>query len=72
MAAAATKGTLRGKTLTLDEPVPRLDGRRVRVILEPTEDEGEVRPDEQAGAWREWVDHGPQGPIDEGEPPEFP
>jgi hypothetical protein len=72
MADAATKGMLRGRTVTLDEPVPGLDGRRVHVILEPADDEVELRPDEQAAAWREWVEHGPQGPIDEGETPELP
>ena len=28
-------GTVRGNTIALDEPVPPLEGRRVRVILEP-------------------------------------
>ena len=64
--AAEVTGTVHGKTVTLDEPVPPLEGRRVRVSLEPlvlpTEDLLTV--DEQMSLLREWAARGPQGPID--------
>lgn len=71
--AAAREGTLHGTTITLDSAIPPLEGRRVRVVIEPL-DEGEVvlPPDQQARLWQAWVEHGPQGPIDEDEEPEFP
>jgi len=70
---AALEGTLHGNTITLDSVVPPLEGRRVRVVIEPL-DEGEVTltPNQQAQLWRTWVEHGPQGPIDEDDEPEFP
>ncbi|MEO8185698.1 MAG: hypothetical protein ABI895_43390 [Deltaproteobacteria bacterium] len=72
MADAAVTGVLHGNTITLDAPVPRLDGRRVRVILAPEDRDVLLGVDEQARLWTEWVQRGPQGPIeDEGEP-EFP
>ncbi len=71
--AAALTGRVRGNVITLDEPLPPLEGRRVRVSVEPLSDETRRRSDsEKAELWRIWVDRGPQGPIeDEGEP-EFP
>ena len=71
--AAAREGTLHGNMITLDSAVPPLEGRRVRVVIEPL-DEGEIilPPDQQAQLWQEWVERGPQGPIDEDEEPEFP
>jgi len=70
---AALAGTLHGNTITLDSAVPPLEGRRVRVVIEPL-DEGEVTltPNQQAQLWRAWVERGPQGPIAEDEEPEFP
>lgn len=35
-------GVLQGNVLTLDEWVPRLDGRRVRVSLEPLDEAAET------------------------------
>lgn len=69
----ALEGTLYGNTITLDSAVPPLEGRRVRVVIEPL-DEGEVilSPNQQAQLWQAWVERGPQGPIDEDEAPEFP
>jgi hypothetical protein len=72
MANAAATGLLQGRTIMLDEPVPPLDGQRVRVIIVPADDDTELTAREQAPLWEEWVRMGPQGPIeDEGEP-EFP
>ncbi len=66
-------GTLQGNVVTLDQAVPPLEGRRVRVVLEPLNDsEPELSADEQARIWKAWVDHGPQGPIDDEGEPEFP
>jgi len=63
---AALAGTLYINTITLDSAVPPLEGRRVRVVIEPL-DEGEVilSPNQQAELWRTWVERGPQVPIDE-------
>ena len=58
-------GVVRGTTITLDEPVPQLDGQRVRVKLEvvPTLD-SEPSVDEQSRLLRDWAQSGPQGPLD--------
>jgi len=72
MADAAVTGVLRGNTITLDAPVPPLEGRRVRVIIAPEDVEVSLSNKEQAHLWDEWSRQGPQGPLeDEGEP-EFP
>lgn len=58
-------GWLHGKTITLETTSPPLEGKRVRVKIEPAEDsEAVLSPDEQARLWQEWVDHGPHGPIE--------
>jgi len=72
MADAAVTGVLHGNTITLDAPVPPLDGRRVRVILAPEERDIVLAQDEQTRLWSEWVQHGPQGPIEDDGDPEFP
>ncbi len=70
--AAALTGRVRGNVITLDEPLPPLEGRRVRVSVEPLSDETRLSDEEKSELWRLWVERGPQGPIeDEGEP-EFP
>ncbi len=60
-----TTGTLHGTTITLDAPVPPLEGRRVRVILEslPAE-EAPLAREEQDRLLREWAATGPQGPLE--------
>ena len=63
-------GLVKGQTIALDERVPELEGKRVRVLVEPAEENG-PKPD-QAAIWREWVERGPQGPIDDDGVPEFP
>lgn len=72
MANAASTGVLHGNTITLDAPVPPLEGQRVRVLIALADDDLELRPEQQAEAWRHWVTHGPQGPIDDDDEPEFP
>jgi hypothetical protein len=61
--AAALKGRLQGKTITLETTVPPLEGKDVRVLIEPLEEEIELSPEQHAELWREWVRRGPQGPI---------
>jgi hypothetical protein len=69
MEQLALTGILHGNTITLDLPVPALDGRRVFVILAAEELEMVLRGDEQASLWNEWALRGPQGPIeDDGQP----
>jgi hypothetical protein len=60
----AVTGVLHGATITLDAPLPPLDGRRVRVIIEPVE-ERELSAAENAALLREWAARGPQGPIED-------
>ena len=68
----AVLGHVHGKTITLEKAIPRFDGRRVRVLLEPVEDDVQIEHKDQVRLWQEWLDRGPQGPIaDDGEP-EFP
>jgi hypothetical protein len=72
MADAAVTGVLHGKTITLDDPVPPLDGRRVRVFIAPEDREIALAADEQARLWDDWAREGPQGPIEDDGEPEFP
>jgi hypothetical protein len=61
----AVTGVVRGQTIALDEPVPRLEGQRVRVTLEGVPSvESELSVDEQSRLLREWAQRGPQGPLD--------
>lgn len=65
--SAEVTGTVRGNTITLDEAIPPLEGRRIRVSLEPLADPDQVlTADEQARLLREWAASGPQGPLDAG------
>jgi hypothetical protein len=68
----ATTGLLRGKTLELEEPVPEMEGKRVRVVLEALDDDVPLSLEEQREIWRQWVEHGPQGPIENDEDTELP
>ena len=62
----ARTGCVHGNTVTLDSPVPALEGVRVRVVLEPVNDtDAALKPDAQAHLWSEWVSNGPQGPLEE-------
>jgi hypothetical protein len=65
--ANAARGVLNGATITLDAPVPPLDGQRVRVVIEPETENHDLTPAENAALLREWAKHGPQGPIDDDE-----
>ena len=59
-----TRGVVHGRQVELEGPVPNLEGRRVRVRLELLEGEHTLSAAEQAQLWREWVESGPQGPIE--------
>jgi hypothetical protein len=63
----AITGVINGTTITLDAPVPPLDGQRVRVIVEPADDDVDLSPAENVELLREWAAHGPQGPIEGGD-----
>jgi hypothetical protein len=72
MASAAVTGILHGNTITLDGPVPPLEGQRVRIVIALMDEEIELAPGEQSNAWKEWITGGPQGPIEDDGEPEFP
>lgn len=72
-AMTSRQGTVHGNTITLDTAIPPLEGKRVLVLIEPLGGgEKKLAPETQSRLWQEWVEKGPQGPIeDEGEA-EFP
>ena len=72
MADAAATGLLQGQTITLDAPVPPLDGQRVHVIITPANETDALSGEEQARFWAGWVRTGPKGPIEDDEEPELP
>lgn len=72
MAEAAVTGVLHGNTITLDAPVPPLDGQRVRVLIALDDQDLTLASEEQARLWDEWVQTGPQGPLEDDGEPEFP
>jgi hypothetical protein len=63
-------GLVHGQTIELDERVPELEGKRVRVLVEPAEDSAAGA--DGATVWQEWVERGPQGPIEDDGKPGFP
>lgn len=70
---AAREGILHGQTIELDQAVPPLEGRRVRVFIEPLEEKDIVLTSEaQEQLWQTWVEKGPQGPIEEDDELELP
>ncbi len=62
--STSTTGLLRGTTIEIEDSVPEMDGKRVRVLLEPLDDEKRLTADEQHDAWRCWIEYGRQGPIE--------
>jgi hypothetical protein len=72
MANAAFTGVLHGNTITLDAPVPPLEGQRVRVLIASADDDVQLGPEQQAEAWHQWATNGPHGPIEDDGAPEFP
>jgi len=64
-------GLLRGKTIELESAVPEMDGKRVRVVLEPVEEQ-RLSVQQQREFWRTWIERGPQGPIEDGPDTDIP
>lgn len=62
-------GRVTGNVIALDERVPELEGKRVRLTVERLDD---VEAVDHAALWDAWVQRGPQGPIDDDGEPEFP
>ncbi len=60
-----TRGIVQGRRVELENPVPGLDGKRVRVRLDLLKEHRKLSSAEQAEVWREWVESGPQGPIED-------
>jgi hypothetical protein len=69
--ATSKTGFVRGKTIELESAVPEMDGQRVRVVLEPVE-EPRLSDKQQRELWQEWLEHGPQGPIEDGPDTDIP
>jgi hypothetical protein len=62
--AESLLGRLQGNIITLDAPVPLLEGQLVKVVVEPVADsEAQIPAAVQAALWQEWVRRGPQGPL---------
>ena len=67
------QGTIHGNTITLDTAIPPLEGKRVLVLIEPLAGgEKSLSSDAQSRLWQEWIEKGPQGPIDDEGEAEFP
>ena len=62
---------MHGTTIELESPVPEMEGKRVRVVLEAV-DELRISEQRQRELWQAWADRGPQGPIEDGADTEFP
>jgi hypothetical protein len=51
------RGTVHGQTIELDDPVPELDGQRVRLVVEGAGDEeAPLSAGSQRKLWRDRVD----------------
>ncbi|MBX3209792.1 MAG: hypothetical protein KF764_32460 [Labilithrix sp.] len=68
---AAVAGVVHGNIIELDEPIPGLEGRRVRVVVESVDEVSADRA-EQQHAWEEWAARGPRGPIEDDAESELP
>ncbi len=62
--------------LTVEVPASVRSGPAKMILLvpekEPSPYQIELSSKEQEKLWQEWVDHGPQGPIEDEGDPEFP
>ena len=66
-----TTGLLRGATIELESAVPEMVGQRVRVVLEPFEEQ-RLSNQQQRQFWQAWVEKGPDGPLEDGTDTEVP
>jgi hypothetical protein len=62
--ATSKTGLVRGRTIELESAVPEMEGQRVRVVLEPVE-EPRLSSEQQRELWQAWIEHSPQGPIED-------
>lgn len=69
--ATSKTGLVHGTTIELESAVPEMEGKRVRVVLEVV-DEQQISAARQHELWQAWVEHGPQGPIEDGPDTELP
>ena len=61
-------GIVHGSVVEFDQPLPIPDGCRVRVVLELEEAvlaQLQLTDEEHRKLFTQWVESGPQGPIDE-------
>ncbi len=65
MVTTSKTGLLHGTTIELESAVPEMDGKRVRVVLEPVE-EPRLSAEQQSKLWQSWVERGPHGLIEDG------
>lgn len=64
--SVAVSGRVRGNTITLDHNLAELEGKRVRVVVEPADDlEQTLSTEQQALLWQAWIERGLQRPITE-------
>jgi hypothetical protein len=69
--ATLKTGIVHGTTIELESAVPEMEGMRVRVVLEPI-DEQRISAERQRELWQVWAERGPQGPIEDGPDTEIP
>ena len=70
MMTTTTTGLLRGATIELESAVPEMDGQRVRVMLEPVEEE-RLSAQQPREFWRVWVERGQKVRLKTGLIPTF-
>jgi predicted thioesterase len=59
------RGIVHGNRIELETQVPALEGKRVRVRLDVLDNDKLLSPAEQSEVWRQWVEAGPQGPLED-------
>lgn len=64
-------GVFRGRTIELESAVPEMEGQRVRVVLEPFEEQ-RLSNKQQRQFWKTWIEKGPDGPLEDGIDTELP
>lgn len=61
--AIPIRGTVHGRTVTLEAVVPPLEGRKVFVLLQ-LDDSGEDNRPQLEAVWEEWLKRGDEGPLE--------
>lgn len=66
---ADLRGTVHGDRIVLEEPLPQLEGKRVRLRLEVIRDSDvSIAPPALQEAWDAWIALGRDGPMDDDGP----